>query len=171
MKKLTIAQHSTFRFNLYDGIDDFDKYEEFMEEMLQAHENDRIALYINSPGGRIDVGASLINTIQSCPARVVGIVEAPSYSMASVIALACDDLVFLDNTFLMFHNYSTITYGKGGELMSSMHHNDEHCKKMMETICYPFLTKAELKKIKNDQDVYIHSDDETLERRKERHFK
>ena len=171
MKKLTLTQNTVYRFNLYDDIETFDQYEEFFEEVPRFSSSDRVLLYINSPGGRVDVGVSIINTLNQCPAPITAVVEGPSYSMASVIALACDDLLMLDNTFLMFHNYSTISYGKGAELMSSMHHNDRHMGKLMDDVCYPFLTKAELKKIKNDQDIYIYDDDATLDKRKARHFK
>lgn len=171
MKKITIASKHVYRYNLYDEIENFGEYKQFIEDLATFTENDQVALYINSPGGRIDIGVSLVHAIQHSLATVTAVVEAPSYSMASIIALACKKLIMFDNTFLMFHNYSTVGYGKGGELMNSMKHSDDHFNKLMSMVCGPFLTKAELKKIGTDQDIYIYSDDPTLEKRKERHFK
>lgn len=170
MKKTLLAQTNVYRYNLYDSIEDFDSYEEFIEEVAHFTEKDAVALYINSPGGRVDVGVSLMGAIKNTAARVTAVVEGPSYSMASIIALACDELLMFDNTFLMFHNYSTMSYGKGGELMSSMRHNDAHFSKLLQDACYPFLTKSELKKILRDEDVYIYNDDAQLDKRKLRHF-
>lgn len=170
MKQILIAQNNVYRYNLYGGISDFNTYNEFISDLAGMSSSDAVALYINSPGGRLDVGVSLIHAIVNCAAPVTAIVEAPSYSMASILACACSKLHLCENTFLMFHNYSTLYGGKGGELMSSIHHNDSHFNQLMEDVCYPFLTKKELKKIQKDEDIYIYSSDETLEKRKTRHF-
>lgn len=171
MKKITIATKQYYRYNLYDEIENFGEYNQFIEDLATLTPNDAVALYINSPGGRIDVGVSLVRAIQNSLAAVTAVIEGPSYSMASILALSCSKLIMFDNTFLMFHNYSTIGYGKGGELMNSLKHSDTHFNKLMKMICYPFLTAKELDKISTDQDIYIYSDDSTLETRKSRHYK
>jgi ATP-dependent Clp protease protease subunit len=171
MKKITIATKQYYRYNLYDEIENFGEYKQFIEDLSTMTSNDAVALYINSPGGRIDVGVSLVHAIQNSLAPVTAVIEGPSYSMASIIALACRKLIMFDNTFLMFHNYSTVGYGKGGELMNSLKHSDDHFNKLMSMVCSPFLTKSELGKIATDQDIYIYSDDATLDKRRERHFK
>lgn len=170
MNRITIQQSNVHRYNLYDGIEAFEDYEEFIEDLATFTQNDAIALYINCPGGRVDVGISLINAIRSSAAATTAIVEAPSYSMASVIALATDKLIMLDNTYLMFHNYSSGAYGKGAELITGIKHSDAHFQRMMQGICYPFLTKKELQRIQNDGDIYIYDNDDDLQKRKERHF-
>lgn len=171
MKKITIATKQYYRYNLYDEIESFGEYKQFIEDLATLTPNDAVALYINSPGGRIDVGVSLIHAIQNSLAPVTAVIEGPSYSMASIIALSCHKLMMFDNTFLMFHNYSTVGYGKGGELMNSLKHSDTHFNKLMKMVCYPFLTSKELDKIATDQDIYIYSDDATLGTRKARHYK
>jgi len=171
MQQLILETNSVYRFNLYDEIESFTEYDDFIKDLALLSENDAVALYINSPGGRIDIGVSLVNTVRSCQAKVTAVIEGPSYSMASILALACDGLIMLDNTFLMYHNYSTMSYGKGGELMASLTHSNDHFNKLMTSICSPFLTKAELKDIQNDRDIYIYHDDSMLAKRKERHFK
>ena len=122
MKQTLLQSNNAYRYNLYDSIEQFSTYDDFISDLSMLSENDAVALYINSPGGRVDVGLSIMSAIQNSNAAVTAIVEAPSYSMASVIALSCDSLIMMDNTFLMFHNYSTVHYGKGGELMDSMRH-------------------------------------------------
>jgi len=171
MREITVMTTTAYRYNLYGSIEDFDYYLAFFANMATYGENDAVVLYINSPGGSIDVGLSIISSINACQAPVTAIVEAPSFSMASVIALACDNLVFMENTYLMFHNYSIGHSGKGAEFMLNTAHNDEHINRVFVMHCSPFLTKAELKRIRNDGDVYIKDSDDTLSKRMERHFK
>lgn len=171
MKKILVSRNSLYRYNLYDELEKFSDYEEFIKDLAMYGENDNIALYINSPGGRVDIGVSLVSAIKNALPKVTAIVEGPSYSMASIIALACDNLIMLDNTFLMFHNYSSAVSGKGSEIKDSVHHNDAHFINVMASVCHPFLTQLELDRINKDQDIYIYSDDKTLTKRKLRHFK
>ncbi len=171
MKAIKVAEAIGVRYNLYGEIDSFNDYADFIEEMTQYGESDAVQIRFNSPGGRVDIGISLIHSIQMCKAQVQAVIEGPSYSMASILALACDSLIMLDNTYLMFHNYSTGAYGKGAELIQGMGHMDRHLDKFATSICSPFLSKNELNKIRLDQDVYIYSDDPSLEKRKARHFK
>lgn len=171
MKKLQMSQKNVYRYNLYGGIEGFDKYEDFIEDMASFSSSDAVALYINSPGGDVDVGVSILNAIRTSEAPTTTVVEGPSYSMASIIALSGDKLIMLDNTYIMFHNYSSIAYGKGAELMNSVRHSDDHFNNLMLKVCSPFLTKRELSKIQRDEDIYIYSDDALLDKRCERHFR
>ena len=171
MNKILIGSTNIYRYNLYDEIEDFNTYAEFIEDLAMMSENDAVALYINSPGGRIDVGVSLINAIKYSKAPVTAIVESPSYSMASIIALACKKLIMLDNTFLMFHNYSTMAGGKGQEFIQNVQHTNDHFKKLMLDVCCPFLTRKEVEQTFKDQDIYVYNDDVSLEKRTVRHFK
>lgn len=171
MKKILVKQTNIYRYNLYGSIGGFENYQGFFEDSVKFNKDDAIALYINCPGGRVDVGVSIVNAIKSTDAKVTAVVECPSYSMASIIALSCERLLMLDNTFLMFHNYSTASMGKGGELMASMAHSDAHFQQLMQDVCHPFITKKELDSIRNDRDIYIYSNDKDLDKRKARHFK
>lgn len=171
MNRITVATNNLYRYNLYDSLENFNDYIEFIEGLSTATENDIIMLYINSPGGRLDIGLSIINAINSTRASVKAVVEGPSYSMASIIAVACDSLIMLDNTYLMFHNYSMLRYGKGGEITDGLEHGNKHFITLMKNVCSPFLTKSELAKIHNDKDVYIYNNDASLEKRMKRHFK
>lgn len=171
MEKIILKQTSVYRYNLYGEISQFEEYTTFITELALMQRDDSVALYINSPGGSVDIGASILNAIKYCPATVTAVVEAPSYSMASMIALGCHNLIMFKNTFLMFHNYSQITGGKGGELMSSMAHGDANYHQLIVDTCYPFLSKSEINKIRRDQDVYIYDNDSSLPQRMKRHFK
>lgn len=159
------------RYNLYDDIENFDAYEEFIGNMMHYSSQDQVSIHINSGGGRVDIGGTIVNAIKTCKAYVTCIVEEPSYSMAAIIALSGDSLVMMPRSLLMFHNYSTYASGKGKELVMHVNNTDRHYNRMIQDLCSPFLTCSELKAIEHDQDVYIYPDDSNLKRRIMRHYK
>lgn len=167
---IVLQQSIKYRYNLYDEIEEFGDYAGFIEVLANMTPQDTVDLHINSPGGRIDIGMSLVKAIQNTKAKVSAIVEGPSYSMASMIAVACDSMKLEMDTFLMFHNYSTGSYGKGAELMDHMVRSNDQFHKFFTRICSPFLSKREVSGVKADQDVYIHWDDMDLQTRVSRHF-
>lgn len=157
-------------FDLQDEIEGFN-YTDLITELYDAKEGDKLILNINSPGGRVDVGMEIVDAIQDSNATVVGYVQWNSCSMAAVIALACDNLVFRENTYLMFHTYSGGVYGKSTDIVPDVQHTDNVIKKAFSKICSPFLTKKELKQIDDGAPIYIRSDQEDLKERMKRHFK
>lgn len=168
MKSTLISQH--VQYCLYDDISDFGTYDDFFEEMALLTERDKATIRINSGGGRIDVGHMIVQAIQESRAHVTCVVAHASYSMASVIALAGDELVMKPHSLLMFHNYSTGMGGKGGELVQGILSSDEYIKQIMNSICSPFLTQKELTQIGQDQDIYVKYNDPSLKARLKRHY-
>lgn len=169
MNHRILSQH--IEFTLYDNISSFADIKEFTEKLGALGPDDRVTLKINSGGGRIDIGHMIVQTIKSTKAHVLGHIVHASYSMASLIALSCDSLLFEPNTLLMFHNYSSGSGGKGGALVQGVLSSDEFIKGIFFDICTPFLTKAEMNNIINDKDLYIKWNDPTLKTRIARHFK
>lgn len=63
-----------------------------------------IKLRINSNGGNVHAGMAIFNALRRHPSRVVTHVDGIAASIASVIALAGDEVIMPSNTFLMIHN-------------------------------------------------------------------
>jgi ATP-dependent protease ClpP protease subunit len=169
MNSRVLSQH--VEFTLYDSISSFSDAKEFTEKLGAMKSEDRVTLKINSGGGRIDVGHMIVQAIQSSQAHVTAHVVHASYSMASLIALSCDDLKFEPHSLLMFHNYSSGNGGKGAALVQGVLSSDEYIKGIFYDICTPFLTKAEMKNIIDDRDLYIKWNDAGLKARIDRHYK
>ncbi len=169
MKASVISQHLEYR--LYDEISEFSDYEDFIDDLAQMSSQDKVTLKINSGGGRIDVGHTIVQAVQSTKAYVRCVVAHASYSMASIIALAGDELIMMPRSLLMFHNYSTGYGGKGGELIQGALASDEYIKSIMSDVCTPFLTRDEMRKIAQDRDIYIKYNDKNLDIRIKRHYK
>jgi len=169
MGKVVLQQYVKVMYYIHGEIEEYETYEEMLGELHTYSPHDVVVISINSGGGRIDIGDSIIKAIENCPAKTLAYVEAPIYSMASVIALACDELVLSRGSCLMFHNYSQFTGGKGGELTSSVEHSNRHMSEMFSIVCSPFLTKKEINDIITDKDLYVYESDGDTSKRLKRH--
>lgn len=168
--KDTLSRKYTFYLTGEISSDTHKYYDLFRVLDSEASEGDIVNIKICSPGGCLDTGTMLAHSIMTCSAKVVMHSVANNYSMASILALTGDALIIYPGTYLMFHNYSSAEYGKGGELVSSIKANRKIIKDVMDYFCTPFLTDKEISTILGDQDIYIHWDDSKLEKRIERHF-
>lgn len=168
MIEKTIKSQS-IEYTIYGTIEEFSPYKLFISDMQSLKKEDRVTILLNSGGGRVDVGMMLIQAIQDCQAYVKIIVKHPCYSMGALIALSGDELEMKDNTFLMFHDYSGISFGKGNEQFSKCEAFNKVFNSIFRKISKPFLTEAECKKVLKGQDLYIHND-EDIDRRLFRHF-
>lgn len=66
---------------------------------------------IHSPGGDVNDGLAIFNTLQRHPGKVRVEVNTMAASMASIIALAGDETVITENGFFMVHNPWTVAMG------------------------------------------------------------
>jgi ATP-dependent Clp protease protease subunit len=87
----------------------------FIQE-LQALDVETIHLRINSPGGSVFDGIAIANALRQLEAKVITHVDALAASIASVIALAGDEVHMADNAFLMIHEAWTISIGNATQL-------------------------------------------------------
>jgi ATP-dependent Clp endopeptidase proteolytic subunit ClpP len=103
---------------LYDVIGGWDgvSAKDFRRDLKAAGDIDLIHLRINSPGGSVFDGLAIYNTLKSHKARVVTHVDGLAASMASVVAMAGDEIEMPANAFLMIHNPSDIAIGDAEDL-------------------------------------------------------
>jgi ATP-dependent protease ClpP protease subunit len=72
---------------------------------------DQIVLRINSPGGEVFEGVSILNMLRAHKASVTAVVDGRAASAASVIAAGCDECVMSPGTQMMIHSPSVIAWG------------------------------------------------------------
>lgn len=77
---------------------------------------DTINVRINSPGGNVFDGTAIANAIKQHPAKVIVYIDGLAASIASIIALAGDEVVMAENAFFMFHEAWTIMIGNSEDL-------------------------------------------------------
>lgn len=64
---------------------------------------EEIRLHINSPGGDVFEGIAILNALRNHPAKVTTVVDGLAASIASVIALAGDEMRMSPNSEFMIH--------------------------------------------------------------------
>ena len=76
----------------------------------------QIILRINSPGGEVWEGVSILNMFRAHKATVTAVVDGLAASAASFIAAGCDETVMSPGTQMMIHSPSGFTWGNATEL-------------------------------------------------------
>ena len=89
------------------------KFKRVLEENPDVTE---IEVYINSYGGSVFEGTAIYNQLKRHPAKKTVYIDGFACSIASVIAMAGDEVVMPKNTLMMLHNAWTFTCGNAAEL-------------------------------------------------------
>lgn len=101
---------------LYDEIGFFGIDANSFVRELKTIDAETIHLRINSPGGSVFDGVAIHNALKDHPAKIVSHIDSLAASMASVIALAGDEIVMAENAFFMIHDPWTLTVGNAQQL-------------------------------------------------------
>jgi ATP-dependent protease ClpP protease subunit len=160
-----------FDFYIRGDIECFEDYDDLIKEFSKVSSDDSVVIYLNTPGGDCSVGFFIIDQIIQLPCPVHMVVQYPTYSMGAIMALCGDALTIQEDAYIMFHDYSGGSRGKGEETADYVNNYRKVFKDRFNRICTPFLTKKESEKMFEGKDIYIHHDDPSLESRCKRHFK
>lgn len=109
---------------VYDVIGGYEMNGKKINQLLNEIKSDEILVRINSVGGSVFQGFSIYNTLANSDKHVICRVEGIAASIASIIALAGDEVEICDNAYMMIHNPSAGVYG--GEA--------EHLRKIADTL-------------------------------------
>lgn len=112
------AKSSDAEISIYDNIGGFGiSANEFIAELDSLGEDvETINLRIASGGGSIVEGNTIYNALKRHGARVVTHIDSLAASMASVIAMAGDEVRMAENALLMIHNPWTVSMGGADQL-------------------------------------------------------
>lgn len=88
---------------------------DFISE-LDALKTGKITLRINSPGGDVFDGFAIFNAIKDHPAQVNTQVDGLAASIASIIAMAGDEITIASNAFFMVHNAWAFSLGNADDM-------------------------------------------------------
>lgn len=123
-------------------------YPKKITDFLNEYENEDIEVHINSSGGSIFDGVTIANSLKNHKGKTTAIIDGLGASIASVIALACDEVVMNKGTFLMIHKPLAITVGNADELSDTIERlnnieatiiNDFYLAKAKEGITYEMI--------------------------------
>ena len=110
----------------------------FKKELDDLGDIDILNIYINSPGGDVFEGNTIMNMLKrkKCTKNVY--IDGLAASIASVIAMAGDKIIMPQNAMMMIHNAWTYTAGNSSELRKLADDLD----KVNESIRQVYLDKA-----------------------------
>ncbi len=90
---------------IYDEIGNYGvDAKSFIDEVKAIPTDKSVLLRINSPGGSVIDGLAIYDAISRMPQKVTTRIEGMAASMASVIALAGDEVTMSANSLYMIHN-------------------------------------------------------------------
>jgi len=92
---------------------------DFAEELKKVGLVDRLNVFINSDGGSVFDGMTIHEHLRRHPAYVTTYIDGLAASIASVIALAGDEVVMAANAMMMIHDPWATTSGSAEEMQKS----------------------------------------------------
>lgn len=107
-------------YDFWEGWIESETSANYFREKLEEYPGVReIRIYINSEGGSVFEGTAIYNQLRRHPARKVVRIDGFACSIASVIAMAGDEIIMPANTMMFLHNMAWIAQGNPAELRRS----------------------------------------------------
>lgn len=126
----------------------------FKDTLEKLGDVEEIVLNINSPGGDVFEGIAIHNMLKRHEAKVIVNVDGLAASIASVIAMAGDEIRMPSNSLMMIHNAMTFEFGNANDLRDTADLLD----KITSTLMNAYLEKSE---VLNDVTLKLLLDAET----------
>lgn len=89
---------------------------QFAKDLKALGKPKALDIYINSPGGSVFDGQAIYNQIKRHAAKKTAYIEGLAASIASVIAMAADEIVIPENALMMVHRASGVVAGDAGDM-------------------------------------------------------
>lgn len=106
---------------------------------------DILELHIDSNGGSVNEGKLFYDIINNFEPESVYAYLNVGYSMGALLFCMPDTRIVHEMSDLMFHDYSTVVYGKAGDIETSHRHSSTHIRNFFKkfTVDKGFLTQEE----------------------------
>lgn len=102
---------------LFDYIGGWEVTAKRFMQQINALDVEHINLHINSPGGYVFDGVAIQNVLKQHKATVTVYIDGLAASIASVIALAGDEILIADNAYVMIHNPWSVVLGEAKDML------------------------------------------------------
>lgn len=147
-------QHFT-SYHLYGDLKELDCYLELIHTLHNMQQEDSIKLYIDGPGGYVDTMVQIVNAIECCRGRVIGVWTGNAASAHSFLVLAMPELQVSPRCRMMIHSGTYGYIGKEQEVTSFVTSTDKFFKDFKKEFYMGFLTEQELKDLDSGKDFYF----------------
>lgn len=152
------VQQNIYSIYLTGSIGKPQHYRDMFNLLRQSANTDIFCIYMNNFGGYVHTGIDIIAAMDSCAGSIYSILTGPVYSMAPLIALHADKIYVEDHTYMMFHDYSGGTVGKGHEQDAAIRNDKPFFDEVFTSTTKKFLTKGEIRQVLAGKDLYVRRD-------------
>jgi ATP-dependent protease ClpP protease subunit len=146
-------------FYLTGEIGDAEEYIEWFDIIRNASSTDTVRIYINSPGGDLFTTLQFLRVMGETEATVVTSVEGACMSAATMIFLHGHSQEVTPHSLFMFHDYSSGTFGKGGEQYDQIQFERGWSRKFLTEVYAGFLTETEIESMMHNKDIWMDSEE------------
>jgi len=153
---LTSTTHEVY---LDMDIDDPHKYRNLISLLINAPETDRVHMYINSNGGNLDTAIAIINAMLVCRAEITGFIMGACHSAASIVSMYCHNVHVFDTAYMMIHTASFGNFGNTTTVKTQTDFTVSQVEKLLDDAYNGFLSKDELKEVKQGLELWYDSDE------------
>ena len=145
-----------YKINFFHYFDsDVAKYKPYFDVFERAQEDDEIVIYFQSGGGSVSTLNMFLNAMKTCKCKNITAKVNYAASAAAIMTLACNNIIFNENSTLMLHTYSSFYFGKSQEIEADKKHSDLMCKKIIDKYCKKILSDQEIEQMHNGKDFYF----------------
>ena len=145
-------------FYLTGQIEAAEDYIEWFDVIRNAASTDTVRIYINSPGGDLFTTLQFLRVMSDTAATVICSVEGACMSAATMIFLHGHMQEVTPHSLFMFHDYSSGTFGKGGEQYDQIQFERAWSRKFLTEVYADFLTDAEIESMMHNKDIWMDSE-------------
>lgn len=123
---------------------------------LRETEAKTLEIFIDSNGGLISEGQKFQNIIDNhFPNAVDTYLDNKGYSMGANVFLMGTRRIIHKHSEIMFHNFTSGSYGKGHELDASHKHQKKSMKRYTKDTLKGYMSKKEIKELLNGKDFWM----------------
>lgn len=125
----------------------------FIDDLEALGDVAEIVVHINSPGGSVYAGNVIYNVLKRHAAKITVMIDGLAASIASVVAMAGDEVIMPANAMLMIHDPWSYAGGNAADLRKAAD--------MLDTAKESILTSYRAKTELNDEKLTTMMSDET----------
>ena len=144
-----------YTINFWHPFEDPRNYVPYFKILQEAHEEDQIIFYFDSPGGYLHTLNLFLNALRRCKSKYILARVNYAASAAALLALYCDNIEFNNNSTLMLHTASGGYRGKTQEIESEVEHNKKNYEDLFKYILQKILTDEEIQQLLDGKDFYF----------------
>lgn len=120
---------------------------------LNANGAKTIHLRFNSPGGAVFDGTSMANAIRGHKSHIIAHIDGVAASIASIVAIAADEVVMADNAFFMIHEPWSMVMGYAEDMRKEAD--------LLDKVAGPIIKAYMNKTGKDENEIKALMEDET----------